>query len=314
MTLCGPAFSPHSRVGSPRPPSSRGSGPAASPRWTATHSGSRRPTSTAATGSLQHYTEPPSRARPATVLGGNPRVAFEIDREPDPRARAGARATPARPASRSGLSPATPSTPSWSATPTSSPRPPARRWPSFPRRPTTRSSSTAGVGLGKTHLLHAVGHQIARLFPSLRLLYLSSERFTNDADQRDPLRPHRGVPRQVPHDRPAPDRRHPVHLRQGADPGGVLPHLQRPLRGPEADRALLRLRRPRRSPRSRSACARASSGASSPTSSPPTSRRGSPSSRRRPRSSGSVSPTTSPTSSRAASRPTSARSRARSPA
>ena len=37
-----------------------------------------------------------------------------------------------------------------------------------------------GVGLGKTHLLHAVGHQIARLFPSLRLLYLSSEKFTND--------------------------------------------------------------------------------------------------------------------------------------
>src|SRR4029434_2852417 len=37
-----------------------------------------------------------------------------------------------------------------------------------------------GVGLGKTHLLHAVGHQIASLFPSLRLLYLSSERFTNE--------------------------------------------------------------------------------------------------------------------------------------
>jgi chromosomal replication initiator protein len=37
-----------------------------------------------------------------------------------------------------------------------------------------------GVGLGKTHLLHAVGHQIARLYPQLRLLYLSCERFTND--------------------------------------------------------------------------------------------------------------------------------------
>src|SRR6202008_3808514 len=35
-------------------------------------------------------------------------------------------------------------------------------------------------GLGKTHLLHAVGHEISRLYPSLRLLYLSSERFTND--------------------------------------------------------------------------------------------------------------------------------------
>ena len=37
-----------------------------------------------------------------------------------------------------------------------------------------------GVGLGKTHLLHAVGHQILRLFPQMTVLYLSSERFTND--------------------------------------------------------------------------------------------------------------------------------------
>src|SRR6266404_1812474 len=32
-----------------------------------------------------------------------------------------------------------------------------------------------GVGLGKTHLLHAVGQQIAKLYPHLRALYLSSE-------------------------------------------------------------------------------------------------------------------------------------------
>src|SRR5262249_39442911 len=37
-----------------------------------------------------------------------------------------------------------------------------------------------GVGLGKTHLLHAVGHQFARLYPTLRLLYISTERFTNE--------------------------------------------------------------------------------------------------------------------------------------
>ncbi|MGH7352968.1 MAG: chromosomal replication initiator protein DnaA [Candidatus Rokuibacteriota bacterium] len=37
-----------------------------------------------------------------------------------------------------------------------------------------------GVGLGKTHLLHAVGHQTARLFPGMRILYVSSERFTNE--------------------------------------------------------------------------------------------------------------------------------------
>jgi chromosomal replication initiator protein len=37
-----------------------------------------------------------------------------------------------------------------------------------------------GVGLGKTHLLHAVGHQSVRLFPGMTVMYLSSERFTNE--------------------------------------------------------------------------------------------------------------------------------------
>jgi chromosomal replication initiator protein len=37
-----------------------------------------------------------------------------------------------------------------------------------------------GVGLGKTHLLHAVGHQAAKLFAGLSVVYLSSERFTNE--------------------------------------------------------------------------------------------------------------------------------------
>ena len=37
-----------------------------------------------------------------------------------------------------------------------------------------------GVGLGKTHLLHAVGHQSARLFPTMVVVYITSERFTNE--------------------------------------------------------------------------------------------------------------------------------------
>jgi chromosomal replication initiator protein len=37
-----------------------------------------------------------------------------------------------------------------------------------------------GVGLGKTHLLHAVGHETVRLFPGMFVVYLSSERFTNE--------------------------------------------------------------------------------------------------------------------------------------
>jgi chromosomal replication initiator protein len=35
-------------------------------------------------------------------------------------------------------------------------------------------------GLGKTHILHAVGHEVKRLKPDARVFYLSAERFTNE--------------------------------------------------------------------------------------------------------------------------------------
>ncbi|MDH3402945.1 MAG: chromosomal replication initiator protein DnaA [Acidobacteriota bacterium] len=38
----------------------------------------------------------------------------------------------------------------------------------------------AGVGLGKTHLLHATGHAIAKKHPGLRVMYLPAEQFVNE--------------------------------------------------------------------------------------------------------------------------------------
>jgi chromosomal replication initiator protein len=37
-----------------------------------------------------------------------------------------------------------------------------------------------GVGLGKTHLMHAIGHRIRQNHPHLKVLYISSEKFTNE--------------------------------------------------------------------------------------------------------------------------------------
>ncbi len=118
------------------------------------------------------------QAAASDVLGGHPRVSVELDRQPE-RAGAGLTRDEAPPPATALAARYTfdtfvvgPSNQFAHATCQTVAQRPAKAYnPLF---------IYGGVGLGKTHLLHAVGHEISRLFPSLRLLYLSTERFTND--------------------------------------------------------------------------------------------------------------------------------------
>ena len=113
-----------------------------------------------------------------TVLGGNPQVSIEMDAEPERSAPISRERIPG-----AALDDLTPRYTFGSFVIGSSNQFAQAACQAVAERPGKAYSPLflyGGVGLGKTHLLHAVGHEMARLHPSLRLLYLSSERFTNE--------------------------------------------------------------------------------------------------------------------------------------
>src|SRR5580698_9766024 len=56
----------------------------------------------------------------------------------------------------------------------------ARAVASYPSRSYNPLFIYGGVGMGKTHLMHAVGRALLDDFPSMRVVYTSSERFMNE--------------------------------------------------------------------------------------------------------------------------------------
>ncbi len=84
-----------------------------------------------------------------------------------------------------------------------------------------------GVGLGKTHLMHAIGHRVLQDNPEANVVYVSSEKFTNEfiiAVQNNKTVEFRNKYRLVD---VLTDRRHPVLGGQGRNARRVLPYLQR---------------------------------------------------------------------------------------
>ena len=113
-----------------------------------------------------------------TVLGGNPQVSIEMDAEPERSAPISRERVP-----DGALDDLTPRYTFGSFVIGSSnqfAQAACQAVAELPGKAYSPLFLYGGVGLGKTHLLHAVGHEMARLHPSLRLLYLSSERFTNE--------------------------------------------------------------------------------------------------------------------------------------
>ena len=82
-----------------------------------------------------------------------------------------------------------------------------------------------GVGLGKTHLMHAIGHYILEHKPDTRVLYISSEKFTNEFI--NAIRDNRGeyFRNKYRNIDVLLDRRYSIYRRQRTNAGRIFPYV-----------------------------------------------------------------------------------------
>jgi chromosomal replication initiator protein len=130
---------------------------------------------------IQHHLDV-IQAAAAECLGGHPRVSVVIDDAPaaDVAPEASAPAAPARGSHVEGLNPRYTFDTFVVGSSNQFAQAASQAVAELPSRAYNPLFIYGGVGLGKTHLLHAVGHQAVKLFAGLSVAYLSSERFTNE--------------------------------------------------------------------------------------------------------------------------------------
>ena len=132
---------------------------------------------------LQHHLDALQHAAQETI-GGHPRISIVIDEssESAPGEPAAAPAAPSRPTGPTieGLNPRYTFDTFVVGSSNQFAQAACQAVAELPSKAYNPLFIYGGVGLGKTHLLHAVGHQSVKLFPGMSVVYLSSERFTNE--------------------------------------------------------------------------------------------------------------------------------------
>ena len=131
---------------------------------------------------MQHHLDALQHAA-AEVIGGHPRVSIVVDDSISPAADDPPPAPPGRPSgggSTEGLNPRYIFDTFVVGSSNQFAQAACQAVAELPSKAYNPLFIYGGVGLGKTHLLHAVGHETVRLFPGMTVVYLSSERFTNE--------------------------------------------------------------------------------------------------------------------------------------